>query len=1179
LAAVYEKSGEVREDFRDNYSALLDRKIPKKKYTQDYKVGVLLKSPPPSPLVHIPTTLLAPPSITTTTHTHTPAALSPQVHDQAMRDLVEDGKLALADAVCRKVEALEMLRTLELSLAPKLAAAAEAERLSRECAQLAADLAQAQANEAAADAEVTHLAGLLAQAGEAAEVQARELARLEVALEEEGALSRGLQDDLEEAKEQLIEGEGRRKAHCIAEAAELARVRAEGEAAAAGAAAAAAIAASEGERLARELAVCEARLGEARAALERSAGEVGRLTGELGAARAGFESATAECTRLRAEGGAREISWGSAVAGVTKSMEAAVEREREAREKCEMLRGERDAAREGEAHGKRELELARGVAAAKEEEVVVSRERASAAAGEAALAREEARGLHAELNELKGELRRERIKSGEDAQRVAVLSGKLLESEERGRALGEAEAAWKARGEGWKSRETELLAGRERAEASLAGLTQELRSWKETCLSSMTGGNTDVLGALGETRRELALLQVRARGLESAAAEAEKLREALFEGEMVRRKLHDTVQELRGCIRVMVRVRPTGGGGRGGGVPVGNNGGGSLTISPDGASLDILPPAVAVGSVKGGAPGAASGKPPKPLKFTFDHVFPPTAQQDSVFGEVSNLVQSALDGYNVCIFSYGQTGSGKTYTMMGGGESEDAAGLIPRSTHQIRANVARLEVQGWEYTVEASCLEIYNESLKDLLAQDHHHHSKDSSNITLKHTAAAVSKTTTSSTSTSPPLTVHGAPDTGTVEVPGLTRIPIPSQAPPSLVTDILARAISRRVTAATACNSQSSRSHTVFTLHLRGVHPGRGIVSQGSLSLVDLAGSERIAQSGATGDRKTEAAHINKSLTCLGSVFSALASGSPHVPFRNSKLTHLLAPALRRGGKTLMLVAVAPEEKSAGETLCSLKFAQCVAEVRLGAGTGGVKKPNITTLPSEGGSTTTTTAATGGGGGKQVQVTATGTVAAPPSLSTIPLPESSSVTASALDASGAMLASLLDVSYMSKPNNEGEEEEEEEEENGDGGVLSPEQLLRTTVTSSLLGGEISDDCDDDDGCGAAFPTDAEGSSLPLSKEDLDSVALLGRSSSGMPTVAAPVVPVAEGFKARGAKSAATAAASRPPPQSLSLSAIPLGAGSGKRGFNATASGASKATAGFSGSSSSCDPSSKKFKR
>jgi kinesin family protein C1 len=119
--------------------------------------------------------------------------------------------------------------------------------------------------------------------------------------------------------------------------------------------------------------------------------------------------------------------------------------------------------------------------------------------------------------------------------------------------------------------------------------------------------------------------------------------------------------------------------------------------------------------------------------------------------------------------------------------------------------------------------------------------------------------------------------------------------------------------------------------LYISGEHASSSTKIEGVLNLVDLAGSERVSRSGASGERLKEACAINKSLSSLGDVFAALASKAKHVPYRNSKLTYLLAPCLGGDGKTLMFVNVSPDEDSSEETSCSLRFAEKVNACELG--------------------------------------------------------------------------------------------------------------------------------------------------------------------------------------------------------------------------------------------------------
>ncbi|VFQ59602.1 unnamed protein product [Cuscuta campestris] len=140
------------------------------------------------------------------------------------------------------------------------------------------------------------------------------------------------------------------------------------------------------------------------------------------------------------------------------------------------------------------------------------------------------------------------------------------------------------------------------------------------------------------------------------------------------------------------------------------------------------------------------------------------------------------------------------------------------------------------------------------------------------------------------------------------------------------------RSVGATALNDHSSRSHSCLTVHVRGQDLTTGTVLRGCMHLVDLAGSERVDKSQVTGERLKEAQHINKSLSALGDVISALAQKSSHIPYRNSKLTQLLQDSLGGHAKTLMFVHISPEPDALGETISTLKFAERVAGVELGA-------------------------------------------------------------------------------------------------------------------------------------------------------------------------------------------------------------------------------------------------------
>jgi len=279
-------------------------------------------------------------------------------------------------------------------------------------------------------------------------------------------------------------------------------------------------------------------------------------------------------------------------------------------------------------------------------------------------------------------------------------------------------------------------------------------------------------------------------------------------------------------------------------------------------------------------------------------VFGPSSQNEEVFGEISQLVQSALDGYNVCIFCYGQTGAGKTYTM------SSADGMIPRATHMIYDKAESLQEKGWTYTIEGSFVEVYNEDIHDLLGNPKEF---DKKKHEIRHDEARKQTTITN-----------------------IKTVPLESA---DTVESILKQAAANRSVAATKSNERSSRSHSVFILKLVGKNSTTNETSEGTLNLVDLAGSERLKQSGAEGDRMKETQNINKSLSCLGDVIGALGQGKEgaHIPYRNSKLTYLLQYSLGGNSKTLMFVMISPLEAHLKETLTSLKFATKVHNTHIG--------------------------------------------------------------------------------------------------------------------------------------------------------------------------------------------------------------------------------------------------------
>ncbi|KAG7393040.1 hypothetical protein PHYBOEH_006202 [Phytophthora boehmeriae] len=360
-----------------------------------------------------------------------------------------------------------------------------------------------------------------------------------------------------------------------------------------------------------------------------------------------------------------------------------------------------------------------------------------------------------------------------------------------------------------------------------------------------------------------------------------ELEEQIAEGEMMRRKLHNTIQELRGNIRVHVRLRPF--------------------LRSDGAEGTAENPQSAIRCDTFASTITTNVE--NPHTFAFDKIYGQSDSQEVVFQDVSDFIQSAMDGYNVCIFAYGQTGSGKTHTMQGSGKAQ-MRGIIPRAIDLIINCCSELTSMGWNYFLTVTFYEIYNETIRDLLTVDN--------GEARKHTIRTDNR--------------------GRNYVEGLTEVDIDFNQAEEQVEEIVNLAACNRSVDRTDMNAHSSRSHSIFALKIQGYNEAQNTEVEGTLSLVDLAGSERLSRSHATGSRLKEAQAINKSLSALADVFQALAKKSPHIPYRNSKLTYALQPALSGDGKTLMMANLSPTYASLDESLCSMRFADKVSQCELGA-------------------------------------------------------------------------------------------------------------------------------------------------------------------------------------------------------------------------------------------------------
>ncbi|CAM9751613.1 unnamed protein product [Chrysoparadoxa australica] len=300
--------------------------------------------------------------------------------------------------------------------------------------------------------------------------------------------------------------------------------------------------------------------------------------------------------------------------------------------------------------------------------------------------------------------------------------------------------------------------------------------------------------------------------------------------------------------------------------------------------------------------------------YTFDEVLAEASQQDVYTRCAQSLVEGALNSNNGCILAYGQTGSGKTHTVCGGGAYEDR-GIIARSLHDIyQGHHQSLDDYPSKArpTVSLSFLEVYNEQLYDLLQFSQSPYD----DLDLPKPIAPLAPV---------PLQISQGPD-GSTRVRGLTIQEASSEAE---ALALLAKAEEARAVATHQLNDSSSRSHVVFTIHLS--FEG-GVTSK--LDIVDLAGSERVAKTGSAGKLLKEASHINVSLTFLEQVTLALAEqGRSHVPYRSSKLTHILKDSLGCGScrtcQTCLIATVWPCPEHLSQSLRTLNFAQRMSAIQ----------------------------------------------------------------------------------------------------------------------------------------------------------------------------------------------------------------------------------------------------------
>ncbi|XP_020361614.1 kinesin heavy chain isoform X2 [Oncorhynchus tshawytscha] len=282
--------------------------------------------------------------------------------------------------------------------------------------------------------------------------------------------------------------------------------------------------------------------------------------------------------------------------------------------------------------------------------------------------------------------------------------------------------------------------------------------------------------------------------------------------------------------------------------------------------------------------------------YVFDRVFPTNTTQEQVYNTCAKqIVKDVLGGYNGTIFAYGQTASGKTHTMEGKLHDPNQMGIIPRIAEDIFNHIFGMD-ENLEFHIKVSYFEVYMDKIRDLLD---------------------VTKTN---------LAVHE--DKNKIPyVKGCTERFVSS---PDEVMDVIDEGKNNRHVAVTNMNEHSSRSHSIFLINIKQEHVETEQKLCGKLYLVDLAGSEKVSKTGAAGAVLDEAKNINKSLSALGNVISALAEGTKtHVPYRDSKMTRILQDSLGGNCRTTMFICCSPSSFNDAETKSTLMFGQRAKTIR----------------------------------------------------------------------------------------------------------------------------------------------------------------------------------------------------------------------------------------------------------
>ena len=515
-------------------------------------------------------------------------------------------------------------------------------------------------------------------------------------------------------------------------------------------------------------------------------------------------------------------------------------------------------------------------------EAAAAREQAEAAEADAGAERG-SEALHEELAQLREQLSASISAASEAAEaRQAAQNDAQAARDEAAAALYQAltaqvavKAAEGAAREAEVSARAEAAASFEEAHASALAAVSKCQADTERASSGLIRSEWRFKGERAKVR----LAEAKA---SEAAARAGAVSNALEHLRLKHAKTLEELDEYKGSVRVLCRLRP---------LKAGNE-------EARGPSAVVAPPPPEGGpsrSIVVQAPNASQTVGGSIKSFEFDGVFAPEASSASVFEELQPLTRKVAAGATAAILAYGQTGSGKTYTV---------SALHNLALRELWAGEA---ANGGSAALAVSLAEVYMDEVRDL--------GRPADPIPAVGTKFAFGSAVASAGAT---------PRSSEVDASTLTWTTVTSaEAACALVTS----ALERRVTADNGLNSVSSRSHLIIFYALLGPRGER----KGQLALVDLAGSERLGRTEATGGLRDEAISINRSLTALGDVLHALVGKTEHVPYRHSKLTTLLQPCLKRGARVALIIAASPSSEDALETLQTLGFGVRARNVHLG--------------------------------------------------------------------------------------------------------------------------------------------------------------------------------------------------------------------------------------------------------